>query len=288
MTSTNLGGGRIYKILASEIERAGYFYGANNGAETLVAAYERLGKEYGRKPDLLLNCELFDFGDRTPSSDVVDEGKKHRLTGSHGLSVVNDTEIRFTYNNWINADDYVGFYPTTNINGKVDYKTPSGIDAYKNRGRTGGGLDAQNNLYIALVPDKKGITLRQLADGMKAAGVVNGGNWDGGLSSQWYSPNGNNYTGRPVRGWFAVWIKKAQAKPAATPSKAPAPAKTAADVRTVKVRVGSCLRVRHLPSTSRGIVVGKLYRGNKVTVLSTEGKWCKIASGWVHSDYLVK
>lgn len=62
---------RIYKMPAEEIERIGYFYGANNGNEDIRDAYKRLTGEMEREPALLSNAELFEFGSRTAVSDVV-------------------------------------------------------------------------------------------------------------------------------------------------------------------------------------------------------------------------
>ena len=216
MTYTTLSNGKIYKVLASEIEYIGYYYGANGGNEDLKKAYTRIGNSYGRKPDFLINCELFDFNTRKPASDVVDEGKIHRLTECFGMAFVDHKKPVFSYRNNVNAPDYVGFYPQLIRNGKRDnFRVPAGLGG--SRGRTALATDKAGNLYLALVPNNgTGATLQQVADGLIRAGATDGGNLDGGGSSQWYSPGGCTYTGRKLRGFVAVWCKQQASAPTTT------------------------------------------------------------------------
>lgn len=216
MTTTALRNGKIYKVPAAEIEYIGYFYGANSGREDLKAAYTRIGKMRGRQPDFLLNCELFDFSSRKPASDVVDERCIHRLTESFGMAFVDHKRPVFSYKNNVSAPDYIGFYPHLIRGGKVDFaRSPAGLSG--SRGRTAIATNKDGDLYLALVPDKTGgATLQQVAKGLLAAGATDGGNLDGGGSSQWYSPGGCTYTGRALRGFVAVWCKQQASVPPET------------------------------------------------------------------------
>jgi uncharacterized protein YgiM (DUF1202 family) len=114
-----------------------------------------------------------------------------------------------------------------------------------------------------------------VAEAFLKAGATDGGNLDGGGSSQWYSPNGSFYTGRQVRGYIAIWLNKTD-----TSVVKPVP-----DIRTVVVKTS--LNIREFTTTSSK-VVGSLHNGEKVVVLETKGVWCRINRGWVSSAYLRK
>ena len=275
MTSKKVGSGYIYTVPQSDIEYVGYFYGVN-GSESIKSAYSRMKKFRGRAPDFFFNAELFDNKTRKPTSDVVADGKIHKLTETYGIAFPNNTKAVFSYKNNVGAKDYVGAYPVLVRNGKLETSVPAGTSG--SRGRTAIGVD-NNSLYIALIPDgANDVTLSQLRTEFIKCGADNAINLDGGGSTQFYAPNGNCYTGRPVRGFIAVWLKKPN-----VPKPTPTPTKT--DIRTVKVN--SKLRIRKTPSLL-GSVVGWLYNGNKVEVLETKGSWCRIAQGWVSSTYLKK
>lgn len=264
MNSIKCGGGYIYKAPMSDIEYIGYFY-AKNGNESIKSAYARVKKERGRAPDLFMNAELFDTKTRQPASDVVCGGKIHRLTEGYGISFVDNVKPVFSYKNNANAPDYIGGYPTIVRNGKEEGGIPSGVGGF--RGRTALGLD-NDNLYAALIPDGgNDVSLAQLRKAFIDAGAIHAINLDGGGSTQFYSPNGNHFTGRNVRGFIGVWFKRS------------------ADYRTVKVR--TFLNVRTTPN-ALGTRVGKLYNGDVVNVLETKGSWCRIATGWVNGLYLKK
>lgn len=285
MTSKKVGSGYIYTVPQSDIEYIGYFYGTN-GNENIKNAYSRMKKLRGREPDFFFNAELFDFKTRKAVSDVVEDGKAHKLTETYGIAFPNNTKAVFSYKNNIGAKDYVGAYPVLVRNGKAETSNPSGTTG--SRGRTAIGVDG-NSLYIALIPDgSNDLTLSQLRTAFIEAGADNAINLDGGGSTQFYAPNGNCYTGRDVRGFIAVWLKTTTVAKPTTTTKSTATTTTTtkkADVRTVKVN--SKLRIRKTPSLV-GKVVGWLYNGNKVEVLETKGSWCRIAQGWVSATYLKK
>lgn len=265
MNSIKCGGGYIHKIPMTDIEYIGYFYG-KNGNESIKTAYARVKKERGRAPDFFINAELFDFSTRKAASDVVCGGKVHRLTEGYGIAFPDNKKAVFSYKNNVNASDYVGAYPVLVKNGKKESSEPKGIGGV--RGRTALGVD-NNNFYIAIIPDYSGVSLSALSNHFISAGATNAINLDGGGSTQYYSPLGNHYTGRYVRGFIGVWLKQS------------------ADIRTVKVGVGKSLRVR----SGAGFgykKVGNLYNGDIVTVLETKGLWCRISGGWVYSFYLKK
>lgn len=270
MTSKKIGSGYMYTVPQSDIEYIGYFYGTN-GNENIKKAYARMKKLRGREPDFFFNAELFDNKTHKPTSDVVAGGKTHKLTEGYGIAFPNNTKAVFSYKNNVNAEDYIGAYPVLVRNGKPETSVPAGTTG--SRGRTAIGVDGKS-LYIALIPDgANDLTLTELRTAFINCGAKDAINLDGGGSTQFYAPNGNCYTGRAVRGFIAVWIKK------------PAANKPTADIRTVKVN--SKLRIRKTPSIL-GAVTGWLYNGNKVEVLEVKGSWCRIAQGWVSATYLKK
>lgn len=273
MTAKNLNAGKFYAIPQSEIEYIGYFYGTN-GNENIKTAYSRITKLRGRAPDFFFNAELFNFKTRKPASDVVDNGEIHRLTEGFGIAFPNNNKAVFSYKNNVNAKDYIGAYPVLVRNGKAESSIPSGTAG--SRGRTAIGVN-NDTLFVALVPDgNNDITLYGLRTAFINNGADNAINLDGGGSTQYYSPNGNHYTGRNVRGFIGIWLKtKVTVKPVTIQK----------DIRTVKVN--SKLRIRKTPSLL-GTVVGSLSNGTKVEVLETKGSWCRIAQGWVSASYLKK
>lgn len=289
MTSKKVGSGYIYTVPQSDIEYIGYFYG-KNGNESIKSAYTRMKTIRGREPDFFFNAELFDFATRKAVSDVVEDGKIHKLTEAYGIAFPNNTKAVFSYKNNVNAKDYVGAYPVLVRNGKAETSIPSGTNG--SRGRTAIGVDG-DSLYIALIPDgANDVTLTELRKAFIASGAENAINLDGGGSTQFYAPNGNCYTGRAVRGFIAVWLKQkivAETKTTSTSTSKPASTSTTsakkADIRTVKVN--SKLRIRKNPNLF-STVVGWLYNGNKVEVLETKGSWCRIDKGWVSATYLTK
>lgn len=263
MTSKTLKGGRIYSVPMKDIEYIGYFYG-KNGNEEIKSARSRLAKIRGREPDFLMNAELFNFSNRAAASDVVCGGKVHRLTEGYGIAFPSNTSAVFSYKNNAGARDYVGAYPVLVRNGKAQDVVPAGIGG--RRGRTALGV-ADHTLYIALVPDSAGATIPELSRALISAGAENAINLDGGGSTQFYTPLGSYRSGRYVRGFIGVWLKKS------------------ADVRTVKVRTSLNIRAGASILSKR---IGSLYNGDKVTVLEEKGSWARIAAGWVSSLYLTK
>lgn len=264
MKYVKCGNGKTYSIPMTDIEYIGYFYG-KNGKETVQSAYTRLKKLRGRAPDFLFNAELFNFKDRKAASDVVCGGKIHRLTENFGMAFPNNNKAVFSYKNNVNAADYVGAYPVLVRNGVKEVSVPAGTEG--SRGRTAIGV-GNGQLHIALIPDGGyDVTMSMLRNSFLNVGATDAINLDGGGSTQYYAPNGNFFSGRAVRGFIGIWLKK-----------------PVAPVRTVKVN--SYLRVRQSPSLVAK-VVGKLYNGNKVTVLETKGGWSRISTGWVYSSYLI-
>ena len=264
MISTKCKGGYIHEIPLSDIDYIGYFYGSN-GNENIKTAYSRIKKRRGKAPDFFMNAELFNFDNRKASSDVVCAGTIHRLTEGYGIAFPNNKTAVFSYKNNVNAGDYVGAYPVLVRNGVAETSIPNGIGG--NRGRTAIGV-GNGCLYIALIPDgSNDATLAELRKAFINAGSTDAINLDGGGSTQFYSPFGNHFTGRKVRGFIGVWLKHS------------------VDYRTVKVN--SSLNVRN----GAGVwykKIGKLYNGDVVTVLEEKNGWCRISTGWVCSLYLKK
>ncbi len=199
--------GRIYKVPADEIEYIGYFYG-KNGNESIKSAYTRISGERGREPDYLFNAELFEFNSREAASDVVCGGKVHKLSENYGIAFPDNKKAVFCYKNNINARDYVGAYPVLIKNGIAESAEPGAVSG--SRGRTALGVDGAGNVYIALVPDgKNDMTISELRTALKSAGAHNAINLDGGGSTQFYAPGGkSHYTGRNLRGFIGIWLKK--------------------------------------------------------------------------------
>lgn len=199
--------GRIYKLTEAEIKSIHYVH-AKNGNEIISRAYSRLRKEWGSTPGFLFNCELFNFGNRKPQSSVVEKGKVHLMTEGHGIAFVDNIKPVWSYKNNVKAPDYVGVYPTLIRDGINTVKSaPSGLGG--SRGRTAVAVDNDGCFYIALVRDGyNDATLFELAEGLLKAGALNGGNLDGGGSSQWYSPKDKHITNRAVRGFIGVWLNK--------------------------------------------------------------------------------
>lgn len=283
MKVTKCGSGKIYSFPMSDIEYIGYFFGDNKGRELVKSAYTRLKKSRGSAPDFLFNAELFEFDTRYAVSDVVCGGVVHRLREGYGIAFPNNNKAVFSYKNNVGAKDYVGAYPVLIKGGKLETSVPSGLSG--SRGRTAIGV-GNNNLIVALIPDgSNDATLSALRNSMKSAGATDAINLDGGGSTQFYAPNGNFFTPRPVRGFIGIWLKKTSSNKPSVSTTQTTPTQTVTDVRTVKVKTN--LRIRKSPSTL-SLTVGRLYNGDKVTVLETKGDWCKISKGWVSSKYLVK
>ncbi len=202
---------RIYKVNASDIEYIGYFYG-KNGNESIKSAYTRIAGERGCAPDYFFNAELFDFSTRKAASDVVCGGNAHRLTESFGIAFPNNKKAVFAYKNNVGAKDYVGAYPVLIKKGVADTSEPSGLTG--SRGRTAIGVDAAGNVYVALIPDgDNDMTLSSLRSEFIAAGATDAINLDGGGSTQFYAPGASHYTGRNVRGFIGIWLKKDEVTP---------------------------------------------------------------------------
>lgn len=270
MKSIKCGSGTIYSIPMKEIDYVGYFYG-NSGKETVKQARSRLSAKRGRAPDFLFNAELFDFKTRKAVSDVVCGGKVHKLSENYGIAFPCNNSAIFCYKNNVKAGDYVGAYPVLiKNNAIVDSNPPAGLSG--SRGRTAIGV-GHGNFIIALIPDGSGdVTLGTLKYNMHMSGATDAINLDGGGSTQYYAPEGNFFSSRPVRGFIGVWLKKISST-------------TTKDVRFVKVNTN--LRIRNNPNLF-GKVVGRLYNGDKVEVLEAKNGWCRISSGWVSEKYLRK
>ncbi len=224
MISKAFKGGRIYGIPLEDIEYIGYF-GAKNANETVKTAYPRIKALRNKAPDFLMNAELFDFTTRKAASDVVSAGKIERLGEGYGIAFPNNTTAVFSYKNNVGAEDYIGAYPVLVRSGKEETAIPAGIGG--RRGRTALGVSGES-LFVALVPDSAvGSTLPELRRAFIDFGAANAINLDGGGSTQFYAPQGNYFSGRPVRGFIAIWVKNS-------------------DVRTVSVKTR--LRIRNKPS----------------------------------------
>ena len=170
----------MYTVPISDIEYIGYFYAAS-GNESIKPAYERITKIRGRKPDFLMNAELFDFSTREAASDVVSGGVPHRLTEGYGIAFLDNKKPVFSYKNNVGAKDYIGAYPVLMQDGVSRTTVPAGIGG--ERGRTALGVD-KDNLFIALVPDgENDLTLTELRLAFTEAGAEHAINLDGGGSS---------------------------------------------------------------------------------------------------------
>lgn len=262
MTSKAFKGGRIYTLPLGDIEYIGYFE-ADKKNEEIKSAKKRITSLRGRSPDFLMNAELFDFITRRAASDVVAGGEVVRLTEGYGFAFPENRTAVFSYKNNANAPDYIGAYPTLVRNGEEVAQNPAGITG--RRGRTALGL-TEEELCIALIPDKTGATLSELRKQFIKTGVKNAINLDGGGSTQFYAPDANFFSGRRVRGFIGIWVR-------------------GGDRRRVNVRTS--LNVRSGP----GILhkrIGRMYNGDIVRVEEEQGAWCRVANGWVHSDYLSK
>ena len=203
MLSYKCGGGYIHEIPNKDIEYIGYFYG-KNGNESIKNAYNRIGKIRGRKPDILMNAELFNFKTRKPASDVVNNGINVRLTESYGMAFPDNKKAVFCYKNNVGAKEYLGAYPLLVKDGKKQSGVPAGIGGV--RGRTAIGV-SDDSVFLALIPDSGGVGLDLLRSAFINAGAKHAINLDGGGSTQYYSPSGNYFTGRNVRGFVGVWLK---------------------------------------------------------------------------------
>ena len=271
---TRFKNGYIHKIAKDEISSIHYV--STRPGETIRDVYIRISKEWDKgPPDYLFNAELYNTISKKPASSVVEQGRVHAMFDGFGIAFVDNKKPVWSYKNNVNAPDYLGVYPTLVRNGKNELQSdPAGLGG--NRGRTAMATDSKGNFYICLVADgTNDATLKEVAEGFLKAGATDGGNLDGGGSSQWYSPYGSFYTGRQVRGYVGVWLNKPNTRVV----------KPTLDIRTVSVRTS--LNIRTAPSTASK-VVGSLRNGAKVTVLETKGHWCRIQKGWVSSTYLRK
>lgn len=256
--------GYVYKINHDEIFSLHYVSARAN--EDIKSVYKRISRDWGRgEPTFLFNAELYNVSTRAPASSVVEKGKVHAMFDGHGIAFAGNKKPVWSYKNNVNAPDYIGVYPTLIRDGKRDIRyVPPGLNGF--RGRTAIGTDKDGNFYICLVADgANDAALFEVADALLAAGATDGGNLDGGGSTQWYSPKGSYCTRRNVRGYIAVWLD--------------------ADFRTVCVR--TVLNVRETPSVL-GKCVGKLNNRDIVQVLEQKGLWCRISGGWVSGIYLKK
>ena len=263
MKTSKCGGGLIYRIPQKDIEYIGYFP-ASAKKETVKSAYQRIGKERGRATDIICNAELFDFTTRKPASDVVHNGEVHRLTEGYGIAFPKNNSAVFSYKNNVGAKDYVGAYPVLVQTGAVKIGSTAPVGLGGARGRTAIGTNAEE-LYIALIPDGAGVQLRTLASALKSAGAVNAINLDGGGSTQYYAPNANYFSSRPVRGFIAVWIR--------------------GEYRTVRVRTSLNIRA------GAGITykkIGSYKNGARVKIIEEKLGWARTPDGWVSSIYLKK
>lgn len=260
MRRIKLGSGTIYVIPQIEIERIGYFYGDN---EDIRHAHARLDR-----PDFLFNCEAYDISTGSPFSDVVSGGNIERLSDDYGMAF-DGKKAKFSYQNQESAPDYVGFYPTLLRDGRsFCHYDPDGFEI--ECGRTAIAVDDNDNLYVALVPNSHGMTLEALTNALLNAGATNGGNLDGGASSQWIALGGEEYTGRSLRGFIGIWVNK--------------------NGVSRLVDVHNKLNIRCAPPNCVGInlspVVGAYQDGERVIVLEQKAGWSRTARGWVFSGYL--
>lgn len=201
------GCGHLFSIPNVDIDYIGYF-GANDKKDTvesILTAQKRI-KHNGKNPDLIINAEFFNMNTGKPSSAVVDDGEVQLLTEYWGVAFVQNKTPVFSYKNNANAPDYVGFYPRLVQAGKVFMSAKDGSTGLTgSRARTAVGF-SDKEFYVLVTPESGGCTLEEAAQHLIDAGAINGGNFDGGASTQYITPYGSNYTGRKVRGFVALWL----------------------------------------------------------------------------------
>lgn len=301
-------GGYLYEIPLESIERIEYFKSNGTSGETVSNAAKRI-QWNGRYPDIICNAELFNMKTYAPASAVVDEGKAQLLNGTSGFGFIDHKTPKFSYNNNINAVDFIGGYPVLVHNGAKAFTTdPAGLSG--NRARTALGLNA-TNFSIAVVPESSNdATLSDMANLFIQNGYADAIGLDGGGSTAYQTNEFSYEQGRKVRGFICVWYKGGKGNKASqsyspsvnpkpvTPTQNP-PLKQDTSAKygikyTVKANGG--LNIRDAQGTiitllSNGSTV--MWYGYYTEQYSMDGKWLYVktsngVTGYVSSKYLVR
>lgn len=172
--------------------------------ETVTAAAVRKTWN-GRVPDAICNCELFDMATYNPASGVVSGGKAQLLAPVHGAALVDGKKPVLSYQNNLNAADWIGSYPLLVRDGKQYFETvPAGLEGKRAR------------VCLAWNDDKASIVFATAEDACTleafAAAVIEKGyhtaiNLDGGGSVAVITPYVKYDQGRKVRGKLGLWLK---------------------------------------------------------------------------------
>lgn len=300
-------GGYLYEIPLESIERIEYFKSNGNSGETVSNAAKRI-QWNGRYPDIICNAELFNMKTYAPASAVVDEGKAQLLNGTSGFGFIDHKTPKFSYNNNINAVDFIGGYPVLIHNGAKAFTTdPAGLSG--NRARTALGLNA-TKFSIAVVPESSNdATLSDMANLFIQNGYIDAIGLDGGGSTAYQTNEFSYEQGRKVRGFICVWYKGGKGNKASqssssvnpnpvTPTKNP-PLKQDTSAKsgikyTVKANGGLNIR------DAQGTIITLLSNGSTVMWYGyyteqyfIDGKWLYVktsngVTGYVSSKYLVR
>jgi hypothetical protein len=186
------------------IDRIAYIPMKNSKGETVSEAAGTT-EWNGRRPDGIINAELFSMSTYAASSGVVAQGKTHLMPEAFGIAFVDNKKPVLSYKNNANAPDWIGAYPMLVRDSKRAFtSTPSGLSGYRARSAI-----AFNDEKFSLVYVKKedGCTLEQFADALIQAGYHTAINLDGGGSVACITPGVAYEQGRKVRGKIGLWVK---------------------------------------------------------------------------------
>ena len=172
--------------------------------ETVTAAAKRKTWN-GRVPDAICNCELFDMSTYNPASGVVSGGEAQLLAPVHGAALVDGKKPVLSYQNNLNAADWIGSYPLLVRDGKQYFETvPAGLEGKKARVCLAWN-DEKASIVFARAEDA--CTLEAFAAAVIAKGYHTAINLDGGGSVAVITPYVKYDQGRKVRGKLGLWLK---------------------------------------------------------------------------------
>lgn len=201
------------KVAPAEVNQWGAYYGSlehiayipmQGKGETVSAAAKR-ARWNGRPPDCICNCELFDMGSYAPCSGVVAGGEAQLLAPVHGAALVDNRKPVLSYQNNLNAPDWIGAYPLLVRDSKQYFtSTPAGLGGRKARVALAWN-DEKCSIVFADV--EHACTLESFAAACIQKGYHTAINLDGGGSVAVISPYVAYDQGRKVRGKLGMWIK---------------------------------------------------------------------------------
>lgn len=193
-----------YSVLLKNIEHIAYIPMAGKSGETVSAAAVRATWN-GRCPDVICNAELFLFGSYKAASGVVSNGKVDFLPPVHGAALVNGLKPVLSYQNNLNAKDWIGAYPLlVRDSAQAFAKAPSGLTG--KRARTALAWN-DKRVAVAFARANNACTLNTFAAQIISMGYTHAINLDGGVSTACITPGVAYDQGRPVRGKIGIWIK---------------------------------------------------------------------------------